>query len=188
LGQNDDTSFSEDTFASLQQVEGAGEVSRISVALPPRSPAGVDHVEAEGEKTSAGSGSNQSLTSPTIPGHSRSVSAPPVQDNNPPSKGQDTPSVDVPTAPIKPSDDSQLSAPQNSDLGWVNLGLESADRTGNSFSAFAPLGPARNSPAIRMCAKCGKQLTGQFVHALGTTYHLECFRCQVSTSTLITSE
>ncbi|THX96957.1 GTPase-activating protein-like protein of the rho/rac family [Aureobasidium pullulans] len=29
----------------------------------------------------------------------------------------------------------------------------------------------------RMCAKCGGHLTGQFVRALGGTYHLECFTC-----------
>ena len=32
----------------------------------------------------------------------------------------------------------------------------------------------------RICGKCGKQLTGQFVRALGDTYHLECFTCHVS--------
>lgn len=31
-----------------------------------------------------------------------------------------------------------------------------------------------------MCAKCGLPMTGQFVRALGTVYHLDCFRCQVS--------
>ncbi|KAG9961405.1 GTPase-activating protein-like protein of the rho/rac family, partial [Aureobasidium melanogenum] len=29
----------------------------------------------------------------------------------------------------------------------------------------------------RICAKCGGHLTGQFVRALGGTYHLECFTC-----------
>lgn len=31
----------------------------------------------------------------------------------------------------------------------------------------------------RICAKCGGHLTGQFVRALGDTYHLECFTCHV---------
>ncbi|CAD0091714.1 unnamed protein product [Aureobasidium vineae] len=31
----------------------------------------------------------------------------------------------------------------------------------------------------RICAKCGGHLTGQFVRALGGTYHLECFTCHV---------
>lgn len=40
------------------------------------------------------------------------------------------------------------------------------------------------SPAStpRVCQKCGEHLTGQFVRALGATFHLECFRCEVRTS------
>lgn len=33
----------------------------------------------------------------------------------------------------------------------------------------------------RMCKKCGEPLTGQFVRALGGTFHLDCFRCRVGT-------
>jgi len=32
----------------------------------------------------------------------------------------------------------------------------------------------------RVCGKCGQPLLGQFVRALGDTYHLECFTCTVS--------
>lgn len=32
---------------------------------------------------------------------------------------------------------------------------------------------------LRHCKKCGEVLTGQFVRALGGTFHLDCFRCQV---------
>lgn len=32
----------------------------------------------------------------------------------------------------------------------------------------------------RICKKCGDPLTGQFVRALSATYHLECFKCEVS--------
>lgn len=32
----------------------------------------------------------------------------------------------------------------------------------------------------RVCKKCGETLTGQFVRALLNTYHLECFKCDVS--------
>ena len=35
------------------------------------------------------------------------------------------------------------------------------------------------SGQLRMCKKCGEPLTGQFVRALGGTFHLECFRCRV---------
>ena len=34
--------------------------------------------------------------------------------------------------------------------------------------------------AQRTCKKCGEPLTGQFVRALDGTFHLDCFRCQVS--------
>ncbi|KAJ5125076.1 uncharacterized protein N7515_008901 [Penicillium bovifimosum] len=30
----------------------------------------------------------------------------------------------------------------------------------------------------RLCQKCGESLTGQFVRALGGTFHLECFKCE----------
>lgn len=33
----------------------------------------------------------------------------------------------------------------------------------------------------KICGKCGEGLTGQFVRALGDTYHLECFTCHVRT-------
>jgi hypothetical protein len=35
------------------------------------------------------------------------------------------------------------------------------------------------SGQLRLCKKCGEPLTGQFVRALGGTFHLECFRCRV---------
>ncbi|KAI1208830.1 RhoGAP-domain-containing protein [Annulohypoxylon truncatum] len=31
---------------------------------------------------------------------------------------------------------------------------------------------------MRVCAKCGESLTGQFVRALEGTYHLDCFKCR----------
>lgn len=34
----------------------------------------------------------------------------------------------------------------------------------------------------KICGKCGEGLTGQFVRALGGTYHLECFTCHVGSS------
>ncbi len=37
------------------------------------------------------------------------------------------------------------------------------------------------SGQLRVCKKCGEPLTGQFVRALGGTFHLECFRCAVCT-------
>lgn len=42
--------------------------------------------------------------------------------------------------------------------------------------------PVTKSPggSSRICKKCGEPLTGQFVRALLSTYHLECFKCEVS--------
>ena len=37
----------------------------------------------------------------------------------------------------------------------------------------------RPSGQSRVCGKCQQHLTGQFVRALGDTYHLECFTCYV---------
>lgn len=36
----------------------------------------------------------------------------------------------------------------------------------------------------RICGKCGGHLSGQFVRALGDTYHLDCFTCSVSLQVL----
>src|SRR6187402_3467127 len=36
------------------------------------------------------------------------------------------------------------------------------------------------SGQLRLCKKCGEPLPGQFVRALGGTFHLDCFRCRVS--------
>lgn len=38
----------------------------------------------------------------------------------------------------------------------------------------------RPSKQLRICNKCGEPLLGQFVRALGGTFHLDCFKCQVS--------
>jgi hypothetical protein len=40
----------------------------------------------------------------------------------------------------------------------------------------------RTGRSGKICGKCGGGLTGQFVRALGDTYHLECFTCHVCVS------
>jgi hypothetical protein len=42
--------------------------------------------------------------------------------------------------------------------------------------------PPKPKRSGKICGKCGEGLTGQFVRALGDTYHLECFTCHVSSS------
>lgn len=41
-------------------------------------------------------------------------------------------------------------------------------------------GTRKGSGQMRVCKKCGEPLTGQFVRALGGTFHLNCFKCKVS--------
>lgn len=71
------------------------------------------------------------------------------------------------------------------------LELASRHRTKRSLDvkddrpSDAQLSPSRDrsrpngKQSNRICAKCGGHLTGQFVRALGGTYHLECFTCHV---------
>ena len=42
-------------------------------------------------------------------------------------------------------------------------------------------GSVKKTPSgtMRVCRQCGESLSGQFVRALGGTFHLECFKCQV---------
>ncbi|KAL9130741.1 MAG: hypothetical protein Q9217_001137 [Psora testacea] len=39
-------------------------------------------------------------------------------------------------------------------------------------------GASNGKSGLRVCKKCDQSLTGQFVRALGGTYHLECFLCR----------
>ena len=48
-----------------------------------------------------------------------------------------------------------------------------------SRNSGAP-GSKSSHSAPRLCQKCEDALTGQFVRALGGTFHLDCFRCRVS--------
>ena len=52
----------------------------------------------------------------------------------------------------------------------------------NARDRSRPNGWSHNkSPgSSRICQKCNEPLTGQFVRALGGTFHLECFKCEVS--------
>lgn len=51
------------------------------------------------------------------------------------------------------------------------------DRSQSRNNAGAGAKPSIGSR--RVCKKCGELLTGQFVRALGGTFHLDCFRCRV---------
>ena len=43
------------------------------------------------------------------------------------------------------------------------------------------------SGQVRVCKKCGEALMGQFVRALDGTFHLDCFKCRVSTTSQLVS-
>ena len=51
-----------------------------------------------------------------------------------------------------------------------------------------PRPPGGKSSSQRICMKCNQPLTGQFVRAIGGTYHLECFKCQVHSPTMTCRE
>ena len=56
-----------------------------------------------------------------------------------------------------------------------NLPIRERSRSRNNGGA----GTKGSIASRRVCKKCGESLTGQFVRALGGTYHLDCFRCRV---------
>ncbi|KAK4995437.1 Rho-type GTPase activating protein Rga1 [Elasticomyces elasticus] len=53
----------------------------------------------------------------------------------------------------------------------------SMQSTGRERSRTRTSAYRRPSNTHRVCGKCGQSLTGQFVRALGDTWHLECFTC-----------
>ena len=57
-----------------------------------------------------------------------------------------------------------------------NLPIRDRSRTRNTGGA----GIKSSNGGLRICKKCGESLTGQFVRALGGTFHLDCFKCRVS--------
>jgi hypothetical protein len=72
--------------------------------------------------------------------------------------------------PLSPVD-SQLGRDVDNQRG---AGVRERSRTnGNGGTRSA-------SGTPKLCKKCEEPLTGQFVRALGGTFHLECFKCRVS--------
>lgn len=62
--------------------------------------------------------------------------------------------------------------------GSFNLPIRERPRTDSNIGANRQSKPQNGN--LRICLKCNDPLTGQFVRALGATFHLECFKCQVS--------
>ncbi|QIW96957.1 hypothetical protein AMS68_002475 [Peltaster fructicola] len=62
----------------------------------------------------------------------------------------------------------------STDLRRPSGGLSGAQQQPQQQQQRRPSGGQQQQ---RLCGKCGRNLTGQFVRALGDTYHLECFTC-----------
>ena len=62
------------------------------------------------------------------------------------------------------------------------------DSSGEMDPRQRPKKERRPSDKQRICGKCERHLTGQFVRALGGTYHLECFTCYVRIRSILQSE
>ncbi|KAI5370302.1 Putative Rho GTPase activation protein [Septoria linicola] len=80
---------------------------------------------------------------------------------------------------------SELSLRPHDQSAVVGLAPASQDRSRTSLDRQHDHGSKERSKSSgrrpsgqqRMCGKCQRHLTGQFVRALGDTYHLECFTC-----------
>ena len=85
--------------------------------------------------------------------------------------------------PVDNMDGTQSANPRNSRLLDTNI-PGSRDQSSPRDRSRPNGRPQTKSPGSsqRVCKKCAEPLTGQFVRALGATYHLECFKCEVSAS------
>ena len=77
------------------------------------------------------------------------------------------PAMDVQRPSVSEGDNSSLSNSRE-------LPVREKPKTNGSGNIAKP------PPGQRTCWKCGQQLSGQFVRAIGGTFHLECFKCQVT--------
>ncbi|GAA5978747.1 hypothetical protein JCM11641_006164 [Rhodosporidiobolus odoratus] len=65
---------------------------------------------------------------------------------------------------------------QSGGSGGAGSGKASSGEGGSAGSGSGS-GEKRNASGQALCAKCELPMTGQFVRALRTVYHLDCFRC-----------
>ena len=56
---------------------------------------------------------------------------------------------------------------------------QSYHKTSDERNRSRTQGGRITSGQVRICKKCGEPLTGQFVRAIGGTFHLDCFKCRV---------
>lgn len=82
--------------------------------------------------------------------------------------------TDLSTRPHEQENAAAL-APQDRSRPSVEATNEGGSKDRSKSNGRRPSGQQRS------CGKCQRHLTGQFVRALGDTYHLECFTCHVCT-------
>lgn len=82
-------------------------------------------------------------------------------------RDEQMPNGSLPPSPIDGRNGRETEASQN-------MPIRERSRTNGSS------GGKSSTAALRICSKCNEPLTGQYVRALGGTFHLECFKCQVS--------
>lgn len=89
------------------------------------------------------------------------------------------------TSPTGPND---FTAPSPAWLGSTSRpASEENHRFQPPSSSLTSHSNGNTTTSSQICAACGLPMTGQFVRALGTVYHLDCFRCKVGASLFISS-
>jgi hypothetical protein len=81
------------------------------------------------------------------------------------------------TSPTGPDD---FAAPSPAWLGSTSRpGSDDNHRSLTQPSSTSGHSNSATPITSQLCFSCGLPMTGQFVRALGTVYHLDCFRCKV---------
>jgi hypothetical protein len=111
----------------------------------------------------------------TPPGSPR-IPAPSLQPN-----GNTSPARSPSPGYLAPASGSRPSTPSGSRV----MGSARSDDSHTLLSpsamsgGLAPSSATSHSSGPNFCSACGQPMTAQFVRALGTVFHLECFRCRV---------
>ena len=191
-----ESTFSLDTLDELQQIQGASDCLEIPIVIPvdtlakvevKRKPVATpdqDNRLSANADVLARSRTTTPLPSspnPDAVGRGRIISMP---DDSVPTDLSDTPNGRQLGTDISPKPTQPTSLSPSTDTGKA---LESPDfkfdfdnvATNSGAYKRASAGSKQQSPITRKCKKCSQELTGQFVRALGSTYHLECFVCHV---------
>ncbi|KAF3056589.1 Rho-type GTPase-activating protein 1 [Daldinia childiae] len=85
---------------------------------------------------------------------------------------------DRPNMTPSPSFSNGAFPPPSLPPGSPSLSAQGDPRPSGERTRSRGRGGRTASGQLRICAKCGESLTGQFVRALEGTYHLDCFRCR----------